>query len=642
MITVSFTVQERVNAKALSRQDTTLMMLSERIRLVVKPTKEAQPLLSFCHYGNTPSPDKGIYRWDGNVECITGIVGDYDGGEISPADAHTTLRQIGITHLIYPTWQATPEQPRWRVICPFSQAYPASEHFKFMSWLNGIFDGKLGDESFALSRAYYFGHPIGSEINTYESEGDPLDLCHALAHGAKGKSARRPSHSGNGYDTEWRGIDIDATAQKLFSGEALHISVGAIVGKLAHDGVPVEGAISFIGLLFDAAAQPRYAGRWNECVKFIDYIYAKEARSQTPPPVTSWPWIWHKVDWDLYPPPAQDWSIPNIIPSMEVCLLSGHGATGKSTIGLWEAAAHVMAGDWMNALPKPGGAFFIDAEDALDVIHRRLDPIRAHYGTNFETMFGNGLQILPMAGEDALMATVNRDNRVLTTPFYHHILERAGDHKPEQIVIASAANVFGGNENDRSQVQQFIGLLKRIAIITGGSITLITHPSLTGLSTKSALSGSTQWHNAVRARMVLESIEGNGEEKQTDSDLRQLSFFKNQYGKRAASITLRWSGGMFLPVPEKTDYERAAEFQKAEQVFTTLLRRFLATRRQVSPKPSARNNAPKIFAEQEEAIAAKCSKADLWAAMERLLKTDTIKVSECGPPSQRVQFLEFP
>jgi hypothetical protein len=99
---------------------------------------------------------------------------------------------------------------------------------------------------------------------------------------------------------------------------------------------------------------------------------------------------------------------------------------------------------------------------------------------------------------------------------------------------------------------------------------------------------------------------------------------------------------MFLPVPEKTDYEKAAEFQKADQVFTTLLRRFTAEHRQVSHKPTARNNAPKTFAEQEEAITAKCSKADLWAAMERLLKAGTIKVSECGPPSQRVQYLEFP
>jgi RecA-family ATPase len=371
-------------------------------------------------------------------------------------------------------------------------------------------------------------------------------------------------------------------------------------------------------------------------------INGEDARQQEPQPPPAWPWIWDKVDWDLYPPPEQEWSIPNIIPAMEVCLLSGHGATGKSTIGLWQAAAHVMAGDWMNTLPKPGGAFFIDAEDALDVIHRRLDPIRAHYGTTFETIFKNGLHILPMAGENAIMATVSRDGVVQPTAFYRHILERAGDYKPEQIVIASAANVFAGNENDRSQVQQFIGLLKRIAMVTGGSITLITHPSLTGLNTKSVLSGSTQWHNAVRARMVLESIESNGEEKQTDSDLRQLSFFKNQYGKRAASITLHWSNGMFLPVPAKTDYERAAEFQKADQVFTTLLRRFIAEGRQVSHKPTARNNAPKTFSEQEEATTAKCSKADLWAAMERLLKAGTIKVSECGPPSQRTQYLEFP
>ena len=49
------------------------------------------------------------------------------------------------------------------------------------------------------------------------------------------------------------------------------------------------------------------------------------------------------------------------------------------------------------------------------------------------------------------------------------------------IGIASSANVFAGNENDRSQVQQFITMLTHAAMTAHCSVVLISHPSLTGL-----------------------------------------------------------------------------------------------------------------------------------------------------------------
>ena len=85
--------------------------------------------------------------------------------------------------------------------------------------------------------------------------------------------------------------------------------------------------------------------------------------------------------------------------------------------------------------------------------------------------------------------------------------------------IASAANVFAGNDNDRSQVQQFAGLLTRIAQVANGSVQLISHPSLTGISSDSGLSGSTQWHNSVRARNYLKRVKAE-DGQQSDSDER--------------------------------------------------------------------------------------------------------------------------
>jgi RecA-family ATPase len=629
--------------------------LSELIRSHNKPQKADLQWIKLAGFGALESEKKSL-RHDANVNWISGIEGDYDSEKsplkISFDEAVQTLEDAGIECIVYTTPSHTPQSPHWRVLAPFAERYQPIERDRFMARLNGMFRGAFAPESFTLSQSYYIGYVSNGagagqhhQVEYIEGQAGRSDLARRddLDAGAIGPKNKQKTASG---DYEY--VNFPELLNILTSGGDYHPVLPPIVGTIASRGAPKQLCIELMLGLFETALRkrPEIRERWKEVLEVVDWVYSKEQAKQQPqaetPPPSGWPWVWDKVDWDDYPPPPQEWSVRNRIPSKQVCLLSGHGATGKSTIGLYLACAHVMGRDWLKSLPKPGPAFFIDAEDDLNVIWRRLDAVREHYQIKFDDLFENGLQLLPMAGEDAVMATTNRDGKVIVTPFYRHVLERVEAHKPEQIVIASAANVFAGNENDRSQVQQFIGHLKKLAMISSGSVVLITHPSLTGLNTNTILSGSTQWHNAVRARMVLKGVDGNGSEKQDDSDLRQLEFAKNQYGKMDDSVLLRWTSGMFLPVPEQTNYEKAAAMAMAEDVFTTLLRRFIAAKRQVSPKPTARNNAAAVFAEQEEAIKAKLSKKELWAAMERLFKRNAIKVSEWGPPSQRMQYLEFP
>jgi len=102
---------------------------------------------------------------------------------------------------------------------------------------------------------------------------------------------------------------------------------------------------------------------------------------------------------------------------------------------------------------------------------------------------------------------------------------RHGRNKSVMIGIASSANVFAGNENVRTEVQQFIRLLRRIACVAGGTVLLVTQPSLSGIDHKSAshegLAGTTQWHNAVRACAVMTFVKP---EDGVDTGLRQIKF----------------------------------------------------------------------------------------------------------------------
>jgi RecA-family ATPase len=218
-------------------------------------------------------------------------------------------------------------------------------------------------------------------------------------------------------------------------------------------------------------------------------------------------------------------------------------------------------------------------------MHARMYDICAYYKVKFADLVKGGLHMLSRAGEDAVMAAPNRDGKVVPTQFFQQILEAAGDIKPKMIAIASSANVFAGNEISRTQVMQFAGLLTKLAITANGSVALASHPSLTGIKDGTGLSGSTQWHNAFRARAYLNFIKPEKDE-QPDPDLRELQFLKNQYGRRDDTILLRYQNGLFLPAPSANPVTQAAKGATADDVFLALLRRFTALNRRVSSQPS--------------------------------------------------------
>jgi RecA-family ATPase len=170
------------------------------------------------------------------------------------------------------------------------------------------------------------------------------------------------------------------------------------------------------------------------------------------------------------------------------------------------------------------------------------------------------------------------------------------------IGLASAANLFAGNENDRAEVQQFIGLLTRLAIVANGSVVLVSHPSNTGIQTGSGVSGSTAWHNAVRSRFFLHGVkkQDTSEGAEPDNDLREIEFMKNNYGPRAERLTLRWQDGLFLPEKRKSALQQAAQDQRDDEVFVSVLSRFTQQNRVVSANPG-RSFAPSLFADEKEA-----------------------------------------
>ena len=119
-------------------------------------------------------------------------------------------------------------------------------------------------------------------------------------------------------------------------------------------------------------------------------------------------------------------------------------------------------------------------------------------------------------------------------------------------------------------MRQFISLLRRLAIVAEGAVNLLSHPSLTGTNTGTGISGSTAWHNSVRARMYMTAPKMEAGE-QPDTDLREIVFKKSNYGKVADSLVLRYRSGLFLPEGGVSGLDKLAREQRADEIFLSLL-----------------------------------------------------------------------
>lgn len=335
--------------------------------------------------------------------------------------------------------------------------------------------------------------------------------------------------------------------------------------------------------------------------------------------------------YDHEPIPDREWGVRDRFPRRNVALLSGEGGIGKSILLLQLGVAHVLGRDWLRSLPEQGPVVAVNCEDEGDELVRRLDPILKSYHASFGDI-ASGLHAFSLTDRDPLLAAFDRSGRILPTPLYQTLLKLVRDLQPICIIIDNVADVFGGSEIDRSEVRQFVGLMRQLALGANGYVIMSAHPSLTGIASKSGLSGSTQWHNSTRARGYVHTA------KSDDSDAaggtRVLDFMKSNYSALSERVELQWSNGLFVPVRAPTGPEQEAKNAAADALFLLLLDRSAGRGENVSAKPTANNYAPTVFAKTAEARAANFGRAHFADALDRLILANQVSAETYGPRSR--------
>lgn len=334
------------------------------------------------------------------------------------------------------------------------------------------------------------------------------------------------------------------------------------------------------------------------------------------------------------PIPPRQWMVDGLIPSRTVTLLGGDGGTGKSLLALQLAVASVTGGPWINSPVSSGPVVYFSAEDDEQELHRRLDDILRAAGLDYDDT--RDLILCSHAGKDALLATQASPTAPLQpTDLYRRLDMRMAAAKPAAAILDTLADLFPGNENDRTLARQFIGLLRALAIKHDCAVILLAHPSLSGLNSGSGTSGSTGWNNSVRSRLYLERIIQDGYE--ANPDARVLSTKKANYGRTGGEINLTWRNGVFVADAPVTALDRMASTAKAERVFLALLRLVNDQGQTVNSNAGA-YYAPKFFADHPKSEGV--TKSAFRAAMQNLLAEGKIHIVKSGPASRQTSHLE--
>ncbi|GHE49973.1 hypothetical protein GCM10019059_06550 [Camelimonas fluminis] len=343
----------------------------------------------------------------------------------------------------------------------------------------------------------------------------------------------------------------------------------------------------------------------------------------------------HPSQWHGVPVPERPWHVHNWIPRRVVTMLSGDGGTGKSLLTLQVGVATVLGCETLGLEPEQGRVAYIGAEDEADEFQRRLADILRSFEAGFDDLHDDFL-LFPLADQDATLAMPDRAKVMRPTPLFSQIEERLVDFAPTLIVLDTSADLFGGDEINRVQVRQFVGMLRRWAIRFDCAVVLLSHPSVTGMQSGTGTSGSTAWNNSVRSRLYLTAPEA-GRDEPPDPDARLLTNKKANYGKVGDAIKLRWRDGVFV-LDEWPMSNPAAQLlaKRAEDVFVDLLRKFTQQGKTVSPNPSP-SYGPKMMAEHPDGKG--ISKKQFADAQTRLLDSGVIKICEEGSPSRRRKHL---
>ncbi len=271
------------------------------------------------------------------------------------------------------------------------------------------------------------------------------------------------------------------------------------------------------------------------------------------------------------PAPPRRWVVPDWVPRGAVTALYSDGGTGKSLIAQQLLTCAALGLPWLGLGVIAGRALGVFCEDERDELQRRQESINAALGVSPDEL--SGVRLLSRLGEDNCLMDFTQTDIGVLTPFFADLETTVQQVRPALLVLDTAADLFGGNENVRPQVRRFIGAcLSRLARDHDCAVLLLAHPSQSGMTSGAGTGGSTAWSNTVRSRLYF--TRPTDEDAGAATDRRVLTRMKANYAPADARLEVVWRAGAFVPASgslrtdEATWQAISAMFDELEAAWT--------------------------------------------------------------------------
>ncbi|NTE34874.1 AAA family ATPase [Agrobacterium tumefaciens] len=257
-------------------------------------------------------------------------------------------------------------------------------------------------------------------------------------------------------------------------------------------------------------------------------------------------------DWDDADVPHREWFWDGLMPLGQVSILTAEGGTGKSLVGAQAGVTSALRiTEFLGRRIMGGPVIYLAAEDDEDEFKRRLHDVARHNGVKRSEI--DDFHLIPMADQEPVLSEPDRHGTMQPTETWFRLVETVRCVQPVALFLDTAADLFGGDEIKRSQVRQFVAMLRSLAILENCAVVLLYHPSRTGIENGRGESGSTAWFNSVRAAVFMTAEQGD-----ETGNLRRIKNTKANYGKKGEGFLVRWEKGVFVlvdpnapPTPEE-------------------------------------------------------------------------------------------
>jgi RecA-family ATPase len=303
--------------------------------------------------------------------------------------------------------------------------------------------------------------------------------------------------------------------------------------------------------------------------------------------------------------------------------------------------------DWLlqlmiaTALGQPFCGIPIDQAAVLGLFCEDTDPEIARRAQRLAQFYQTTLAQLTLCHYASLVGTqltelITYDfNQATPTPAFNQLSQLLETYNPKLLVLDTAPDFFGGSENNRREVAQFIRLLDNAAQHHDCAIIFSAQPSVRGRFSRTLESGTTGWENKVRARLTLHDPQTDDDEDNEQpaakypSNRRILTRAKSNYAIPGAEIPLVIKNGGFFPeaIDQDTAPLRGLDREiRCRSLFKEMLEDITRQGRWVNDtRTTPERYAPTVFAKRPRQERLGFLQKDFEKAMSWLLDHGDIK-----------------